>query len=140
MSVITRREEIGVSFYSRRCKSINFTILIKLDKQFHILIQHARSCLLCLRCTSFHPTFRTAVTNVYKNRECFLHVTHFNNSTLCCQCVLTSLQKLFNPIVYLPVMTNFIDMIQIQLTDKLHQQLPIKDSKTIVTLLFPQNE
>ena len=45
-------------------------------------------------------------------------------------------EKLFNPIVYLPIMSNYIDMIQIQLTDELHQPLPIKDSKTIVTLYF----
>ena len=45
-------------------------------------------------------------------------------------------QRHFNPIVYLPVMSNYIDMIQIQLTDELHQPLPIKDSKTIVTLYF----
>ena len=46
------------------------------------------------------------------------------------------IEKHFNPIVYLPVMHNYIDMIQIQLTDDLHQPLPIKDSKTIVTLYF----
>jgi len=46
------------------------------------------------------------------------------------------IEKRFDPMVYLPVMTNYMDTINIQLTDESFKPIPIKDSKTIVTLYF----
>lgn len=46
------------------------------------------------------------------------------------------IEKRFDPIVYLPIMNNYLDMIHIQLTDDSFKPIPIKDSKTIVTLYF----
>ena len=45
-------------------------------------------------------------------------------------------EKRFEPIVYLPVKSNYIDMIQLQLTDDNYDPVVIKDSKTLVCLYF----
>ena len=45
-------------------------------------------------------------------------------------------EKRFEPIVYLPVKSNYIDMIQLQLTDDSYKPVSIKDSKTVVCLYF----
>lgn len=46
------------------------------------------------------------------------------------------IEKRFDPIVYLPIMTNYMDTINIQLTNEFYKPIPIKDSKTIATLYF----
>ena len=45
-------------------------------------------------------------------------------------------ERRFDPVMYLPAMTNNIDMIQLQLTDEKYQPLDLKVSKTIVCLYF----
>ena len=47
-----------------------------------------------------------------------------------------AIERRFYPIVYLPLMHNYMDMIHIQLTDEFYKPVAIKDSKTIVTLYF----
>ena len=44
--------------------------------------------------------------------------------------------KRFEPIVYLPLLNNYIDMIEIQLTDKDYKPININDCTTIVCLYF----
>ena len=45
-------------------------------------------------------------------------------------------EKRFQPIMYLPVKSNSIDMIQLQLTDDYYNPICINDSKTVVCLYF----
>jgi len=46
------------------------------------------------------------------------------------------IEKRFDPLVYLPIMSNYMDTLDIQLTDESFKPIPIKDSKTIATLYF----
>ena len=48
----------------------------------------------------------------------------------------TLIEKVFEPIIFLPVISNIISMIELQLTNEFYQPVPISDSKTIVTLSF----
>ena len=50
------------------------------------------------------------------------------------------IEKRFHPVIYLPVSTNIIDSIQMQLTDEMRQPVQIFDSKTIVSLYFRKVE
>ena len=45
-------------------------------------------------------------------------------------------EKRFDPIVYLPLMTNFIDMVEIQLADEDYKPVNINDTKSLVCLYF----
>lgn len=45
-------------------------------------------------------------------------------------------EKRFDPIIYLPLRSNFIDSINIQLTDTEYNPVEIDDCKTIITLFF----
>ena len=42
----------------------------------------------------------------------------------------------FDPIIYLPLKTNFIENINIQITDTNYKPVEIKDCKTMITLFF----
>ena len=44
------------------------------------------------------------------------------------------IEKHFNPITYLPLVRNFVDKINIQITNEMYQPIAFADSKTIVTL------
>ena len=46
------------------------------------------------------------------------------------------IEKRFHPIIYVPISSNYIDSILIQLTDEMHQPVSISDSKTVVSLYF----
>ena len=48
----------------------------------------------------------------------------------------TLIEKRFEPIVYLPLMTNYIDMIEIQLVNTDYEPVKIADSKTVLCLYF----
>ena len=46
------------------------------------------------------------------------------------------MEKRFDPIVYLPLMTNFIDTVELQLTNEDYFPIKIDDNKTLVCLYF----
>ena len=84
----------------------------------------------------------------YRERKLFL-VTDVIKPTAYGKCSLPILQdfvhvnkahemieKRFHPIIYVPISTNIIDSILIQLTDELHRPVQIFDSKTVVCLYF----
>jgi len=49
-----------------------------------------------------------------------------------------TIEKRFEPIIYLPLANNYIDLIQLQLTNEFYEPIHIRDSKTLVTLYFCQ--
>ena len=46
------------------------------------------------------------------------------------------IEKRFSPMTYLPLMSNFVDKIDIQLTNEMYQPITFPDSKTLVCLYF----
>ena len=51
-----------------------------------------------------------------------------------------TIEKHFEPIIYLPLANNYIDLIQLQLTNEFYEPIHIRDSKTLVTSTFAISE
>lgn len=49
-------------------------------------------------------------------------------------------EKRFEPVVYLPLMSNYINMIEIQVTDENYEPIDLKDFTTIVCLYFRKSD